>query len=306
MRNPFMTFFQDKLRLYKTLSLMLALISLLAIMTTLFFALKPHQKAHEETVAEDLSLPTQEIPFYDEITSLIEPLQYSGLQALLRDDVSLHIDFVTHQWRLKNIHRFDKNGHIILDENRYGLCGELASFVYPKVKSLFGGKFDIEFVQVAESGFFLQPQSSHIALAIHDQRTSATFLLDPSFHRYGPIQDFDNYLFYGHQEKLDFMVNQTTDVIFDIMSGTPILIRNNRIVFLTVEEVDGKFNESNFAIALTATKRYHYAGRYVFLARKKDGELEVLENLSLAEKIFSLDDYKKLSEKIISWVINQN
>jgi hypothetical protein len=305
MNHLIQVFFQDKLRAYKTLSFLLAFVSIAAVTAAFFFA-HQDQKQHQEITEDDIPSPAKDAPFYNQVMSLIEPLQYSGLQALLRSEVSLQVDFVTHTWQLKNIHRFDRDGHIMLDENRYGLCGELASFVYPKAKSLLGPEFDIEFAQVAESGFFLQPQSSHIALLIHDRKTEKIFLLDPSFHRYGRLESFDNYLFYDRRGQLDFMTNQATDVSFDVESGTPILIRNNRIVFLTVEELDGKFNENNFTIALTATKRYHYAGRYVFLVRKKDGELEVLENLGLAEKIFPLETYKKLTQKILFWATNQN
>lgn len=298
-------FFGNKLRVYKTLTILFAVTSVVTLAALLLLARHPQKQYPEEAAEEKPSLPEKDIPAYHQIMSLIEPLQYSGLQALLRDDVSLQVDFVTHTWSLRNIHRFDKDGNIILDEDRYGLCGELASFTYPKVRSLLGQQFDIEFVQVAESGFFLQPQSSHIALIIHDKRTDLAFLLDPSFHRYGPLQDFDNYLFYDRQKQLGFAINRTKDVTFEVESGTPILIRNNRIIFLTVEEVDGKFNENNFAIALTATKRYHYAGRYVLLVRKKGGELEVLENLPLAEKIFPIETYKKLAQKILFWAAIQ-
>jgi hypothetical protein len=303
MRYFFNNLLKDKLRIYQILSLLLFILSMLATGTALFFGYQS-QRLKEYSPEEEMAMPTQDIPYYNQIMSLTEPLQYSGLQTLLRDDVNLYLDFTARKWQLKNIHRFDEQGNIMLEENRYGLCGELASFTYPKIKSLLGPNYDIEFMQVAESGFFLQPQSSHMALVIHEQKTDKTFLLDPSFHRYGLLQDFDDYLFYGTRKNLDFMIEKTKDIVLDVDNGTPVLIRNNRIAFLIIEAVDEKFNKDNFSIAIMATKRHHYAGRYVFMVRKKDGMIEVLENKIIAEKIFPPDVYKRLCQKILFWVSN--
>jgi len=297
------TLFKDKLRFYKFLSIVLSAVSIAAMGTAIFF-MSQSQKQHEDFAIKNVSSTTKKIPQYSQIMSIIKPLYYSGLQALLRDDVNIQIDFMAHAWYLKNIHRFDNEGNVVLDEGRYGLCGELASFTYSKIKSILGPQYEIIFAQVAESGFFLQPQSSHIALLIKDKNTSELFLLDPSFHRYSPVEDCGNYLFYNYHEALDFVTNQTKDVGFEIDSGTPIFIHKDTLLFLTVETSEGRFDEQNFAIAIAATRRYQYAGRYVLLITRKDGKINVFENPNLVKQLFTKEVYDALYQKILSWAVS--
>ncbi len=298
--------FKDKLRSYQILALLLAIISILSIGAAFFFA---HQigKQQEDSVTETISPPTNGIPQYSQIMSIISPLQYSGLPTLLRNEVNLLINFTTQTWQLTNIHRFDKNGNLILEEGRYGLCGELASYTYTKIAPLLEPQYAIKFHQVAESGFFLQPQSSHIILMIYDKTDpTKTFLLDPSFARYGPLDSFDNYLFYGNRDNLEFIENQDKDITLPIDGGTPILIKNDRILLLSVETLDGKFDHKNFAIAITATRRFKYSGRYVLIIRKTEDNVDFFENTYLATKLFDQKTYQDLKNKIIFWVNHQN
>jgi len=300
------TLFKDKLRSYQILSLLLAIVSIMALGVAIFFAYQS-QKQRENSTIENISPPTKNIPMYDQIMSIVEPLQYSGLQALLRDDVSLQIDFDKPAWHLKNIHRFDHEGNILLDENRYGLCGELASYTYTKIAPLLSPLYNIQFSQVAESGFFLQPKASHIILLIQDKSDpSKIFLLDPSLANYGLIDNFDNYLFYGNRDNLEFVKEQEKDVTFPVDGGTPIFIQNNDILLLTVEAPEGKFDKENFAIAITATQRFKYSGRYVLIVRKTQGKIEFFENPYLAKQLFSPENYQALKNKILFWIENQN
>ena len=299
------TLFKDKLRFYQILSLLLAIISIIAIGSVLFLSIQS-QKQQESSDLENTSPSSKNIPMYDQITSIVAPLKYSGLQALLRDDVSLQIDFDEPAWHLKNIHRFDENGDLLLDENIYGLCGELAAFVYPKVKPILGPLYDIKFVQVAESGFFLRPQSSHIALQIINTKTSEAFLLDPSFHRYIPIADSTNYLFYDYLDSLDFIVDKIKDVKFSIGIGIPISIHKDIIIFLTVEGSEGRLDKENFSISVAATRRYQYAGRYVFSITRKEGNINTFENPLLIKQLLKEKTYKALYKKIFSWVSSQS
>jgi len=304
MYNPFQSLLIDKLRFYRLLSLALTFISLISITAAIFF-FSAQENENNPMVSDISPRSTNDVPKYRQIMSLICPLEYSGLPSLLRKDVNLKIDFQARRWRLENIHRFDNDGQIILDGNRYGLCGELAAYTYAKINPLLESDYTIQFARVAESGFFLQPQSSHIALVIANKKTRKLFLLDPSFHRYGPLKEYNNYLFYEYRGDLPFLTAQEKDITFEVDTGTPIFIRNDMIIFLTVESVDEKFDKENFTIAITATRRYHYSGRYVFLIRKKDGQEETFENTILAKKLFFPEDYKNLITGILYWEKNQ-
>ena len=111
----------------------------------------------------------QDAPYYKEIMDIIRPLDYSVIPSLvLQSNIKLSIDFTNKTWSLLNFHQFDSNGNIILDYGRYGLCGELASYTYNRIKYFFNDRYVIKFAQVSESGFFLTPNSSHAVLIIYD------------------------------------------------------------------------------------------------------------------------------------------
>ncbi|MDD5668884.1 MAG: hypothetical protein PHE58_02485, partial [Candidatus Omnitrophica bacterium] len=117
--------------------------------------------------AEDI--PADDIPHYKTVMTIVQPLRYSGLPMFLREDVRLTIDSTKQIWKISNLHRFNSKGNVVLEDNRYGLCGELAGYVYQNIKTLFDNKYSISFLRVSESGYFLSPQSSHIVLLINDK-----------------------------------------------------------------------------------------------------------------------------------------
>lgn len=299
MKYSFYSFLANKVFFYKILCIVLGVVSF--ILAGILVFLMPRHILDSDDVDDKFYVQKIPSPLYDKVIKIIEPLKYSGLPALLREDVSLDIDFVNQEWKLRNIHRFDQQGNILLDENRYGLCGELAAFIYPHIKHLFGDRYIIEFALVAESGFFLYPQASHIGLIIQEKEKGNIFFLDPSFRRYGSIDEFDNYLFFDQKSFLPFIQEQDPDVVFSVNQGTPALIHKNRMVFLTVDKVDDIFDKDNFTIALTATKKYAYSGRYIYAVRKRQGVTEFLENKGLAEALFVMSEYQRIRERIFFW-----
>ena len=239
-------------------------------------------------------------PYYKEISKIIKPLRYSGIYDLMRPDVKIFIDFEKETWTLENIHSFDRKGNIILTEGRYGLCGELAAYTYEKIQLLFDRKYVIEFVRAIESGYFISPRASHYVLMIHEPSffSTATYVLDPSFRRYGPIEDFEDYLFFEKMITLPFMEEKNRSKIFTVGSGTPIIIKKGFLMMLVVEKNGDKFDRDNFVMAFTATHRHKYAGRYIYALRKNEGETEVLENKHTASLILGSKEYITLSERI--------
>ena len=147
-----------------------------------------------------------------------------------REDVYLSIDFENKIWKLHNLHRFDNKGDIILEDGKYGTCGELAAHTYKKIERLLGKDYDIKFVETAQSGFFLSPKASHIVLYITEKsglwrgRDKKIYILDASFHKYGPIGDFEDYLFLEFMSTLPFVERKETDIAMPLSKSIPLLI----------------------------------------------------------------------------------
>lgn len=240
-------------------------------------------------------------PYADEVYKIINNLQYSGLERFEKKDVFLSLDFENKIWVLHNIHKFDNAGNVVLEKGRYGTCGELAAYTYEHIKSLLDKEYDIKFCRAIQSGYFLTPKATHIILFITKKRGLLTkgdiiFILDPSFNRYGPIDEFEDYMFLEEMTTLPFVDNKETGVTMLVSESIPLLIKDNRLLGFTVEENYGKFDKQNFVVALTITKKNRYAGRYLFAIRNNNGKVETLEdkNLGIPENI-----YKKLQDKVI-------
>lgn len=255
------------------------------------------QAYRENTTPGDIE---KDVPYYKEVKKIIDPLRYSGFDSLMLPDVSLTIDFGQKKWALRNIHRFDKDGRVALVEGRYGVCGELAAYVYDKIRPVFPKQYDIKYISLSESGYFLHPRASHLGLIISRRSIlgNEAYLLDPSFRNYGRINHFDEYVFFDESQELDFVRNHDPDQAFNIGSIAPMRIKKGFLVGLLVDETGGKFDRDNFLIAVTATKRFKYAGRYIIAFRRVAGQQEVFENKRLALNIITQENYDKLKGRV--------
>lgn len=268
----------------------------------IFFSYRSfHFKKNETKSFNSERQPSQSLPFYEEIMNVISHLEYSGFHAIVKPEVTASINFDQRTWTIHNVHKFDKNNELILEKGRYGLCGELAAYTYKKIKAFLKDDYAIIFVRAAESGFFLRPFSSHIVLAIINRQTGERYYLDPSFQRYGKEEDFEDYLFFEPVDVLAILNEQVADVSFSVNSGTPLLIRNNFILYLTVEPVDGNFDKDNFILAVTANKRYRYSGRYLFALRKHHGKQEAFQNAWLLNQLLKPEEATLLIDEMTRW-----
>ena len=244
----------------------------------------------------------QQLPHYNQIMEIIRPLRYSGLQSLLRPEVKIQLNLGENTWTLKNIHRFNQDGTIIIEDKKYGLCGELAAFTSRRIQSLLSDQYHIQFIKAAESGFFLGPKASHIVLQITPQKSPNTdFILDPSFQRYDTKENFDDYLFYEQFDELSFLTNKEKDVYFPVGHGTPVLIHNDILVSLGIEKVNNQFDAQNFSIALSMTRRYKFSERYLFALRKNAGKTEWFENKVLIQEAMTPIEYSTLRLRLLQW-----
>src|SRR5665213_2730196 len=110
--------------------------------------------------------PLTSPPYYDAVMRIIAPLEYSGVPVMVKPQVGLSIDFAKRTWTLHNIHDYDSQGRVILEQGRYGLCAELATFVFEQMKPFLSNQYEVRFAMVTESGFFAAGQSNHIVLVL--------------------------------------------------------------------------------------------------------------------------------------------
>jgi len=239
------------------------------------------------------------LPHKEEVYRVINPLRYSGIQMFSSKDVYLTLDFEKGLWILHNIHKFDDNGELVLNEGKYGTCGELAAYTADKLGPIFKDDYKIDFLMASQSGYFLTPKASHIVLRITGRPNGRqVYILDPSFRRYGAFEDFDDYLFFKELSQLNFMESKVSDIAQQFNTAIPLLIRGEYLLGFVVEHANKQFDRENFVMALTLNKKYNYSGRYLFALRYAEGDTQVFENKRLALETLSEKEWNTLKEKI--------
>jgi len=284
-----------RIRLYKILAIFFACI---AISICLVASIRWIRENAQELGFIDAD---EKGPHYKQVKKIMTPLRYSGLKDLLDPDTRLSLDFENNNWTLHNVHHFDKKGKLLLKEGRYGLCGDLAAYMYEQLSPYLDKTYSIKFVRVAESGFFPLPQGSHYVLKITDRSLHVfprEFILDPSFHKYRRMEYFDNYCFLNEKSALKFYEEKNKDQTFAINVQCPILIKRDFIIQMAVTSVDEKFDKKNFAVDLTITKRYAYVSKSIFSIRMKNGIRGTYKNEGLAINVMTRNEFEKLVHRI--------
>lgn len=295
MKNRLYAALNRKIKLWEAASVLLALVLLLVGIFSWQNWTNP-----EFTPIE------KEAPYAREVEKIILPLAYNGVERLKSPDVFISLDANNGYWILHNIHHFDSDGHIVLTKQRYGLCGELGQYTYEQLKPLLDKEHAIDFVLVAQSGFFLGPQASHLALRVIRKGPlfSKVYILDPSFKRYGHISRFRDYSFGKAMSSIPEMQSRSSDEVFPVGAAVPLIIKKDFLVQLEVEKNLDRFDRDNFVIALTVTKRYDYSGRYVFYLCRNSGETEIFENKLLVRSLFRREEYEHLKAVVTRFFEN--
>ena len=242
-------------------------------------------------------------PFYDTIMKIINPLEYSGVPVMVKPQVALSLDFDKRIWTLKNIHEYDSQGSVILEQGRYGLCAELATYVFEKIKPLLDGRYEVKFAMVAESGFFAAGQSNHIVLLLVDRSDSQMYLIDPSFHKYARLKDLPEYHVVNVQDTLSFVKDKSPDFSFGVDQAIPLYIKNDFLLSFAVTSVDGKFDRENFIFVISANRQYKFGGRDIVFIGRHNKELEDYEDKALLNQLLTPDEIKTLFDKLKSWIM---
>lgn len=245
------------------------------------------------------SFYSAEAPKRDEIEALLEPLRYSALPAILRPEVRLELDFARRQWRLKNLRRLSSSGEVLLDEGRYGACGELAAYAYQRVRRILDRRYAVQMVRAAESSYFPPGRANHFALLITDlERPGRSFVLDPSFKRYGPIEDFKDYVLYRADQNFHLLAGRQTDAVNPAGGGTPILIRKRSVIAMAVAPVGDRFDAENHALVLMATRRHQFAGDDFLTLKREGGRKTVREDRAEALEYLGEEEYRSLRRRV--------
>lgn len=236
-------------------------------------------------------------PALFEIKKLLFPLVYSGVEDLAKPEVQLGVDFARKMWVIRNLHRFDENNHVVLEQNRYGLCGAQADYISRKIQPLVGPSYKIEFVRALETQYFFDPSAAvHYVLRLTDRNApEKQYFIDTVFNRYGPPQEFDNYSFQESRGSLEF----SPDVIFNVGSRIPLFIKNNHILTLALSELDGRLDPDHFIFTLEAFGKHKIRGKPIFSIRSLEGKREFYEDKELAGKILSRAEFERIKSLML-------
>lgn len=247
--------------------------------------------------------PSQDLPYFDDVTRIMAPLQYSGLENLLDDDSRLSVDFERKTWTLHNVYDFDGHGNVILAGGNSGLCSKLSRYVYGEIKPLFSAEhFEIVFAKVKERDFFFTPQATHIVILVFDKESQKKYLIDPSFKRYVVMEDLEQYVFFDYEKPEVFMPsNMSPDKFFYVNSASPLLIRNDHLLLFSVEEVDGKIDNKNFILSISAIKRRGEKSDYILGMRSINGTFQSYGNEQLALDLLKPEEIARLQLRLLQW-----
>jgi len=278
---------------------------LLGILLAIFLGNRLWERISQEPRVLRVITQQGSLPAEKEVYKVIDALSYSGLEMIKQRGVSISVDFKNAQWRLKDIERFDRQGNLLLAGGRYGTCLQLCIYTYNKIMPLLGKDYDIDFMRVAQSGHFLYPIASHIVLRIASNDKSASgaekevYILDPSFGRYGPEEDFKDYLFLREVPASVMLANRQSDILMSTKALFPLLIKGDYLIGLLLEDKAGEFNRDNFILAVKAIKKYDFSGEYLFALRRNNGVGEVLEvNTVLAKELLGEKGYSDLCRRL--------
>ena len=239
------------------------------------------------------------MPHLDTIKDIVAPLRFSFVPTLMRPEVRISVDFRNGTWRMHNIRKFDADGAFVLEQGRYGRCPELAYHVYQELIEGLKDNFTIELWRTAESKFFPLMMGEHIVLRLTNTSFLAQniYIVDPTYHKYGSLDDFDSYYFVGPHHFIPFK-NRNTDETLAVGAGSPILLATKFMISLAVVSADGVFDEENFGIGLYLSRPYKYRSRLMFQVRKKGGETQIGE-VDRLTKAMKAKEYYQLRDRTI-------
>lgn len=242
------------------------------------------------------------LPFAEQINALMAPLEYSGVPLLLRPQVGLSIDFNKRSWTLHQIHEYDQQGRVVLEQGRYGLCAELSAHVRDRLETVIDDNFSVVYAIVNEKLFFPSKESNHIALLMADRKAHETYLIDPSFRQYGRVRELANYTVLSVEDQLGFIKHRLPDDSFLIDQAMPLFIKEGLMVSFAVTSVNGRFDKGNFLLVISVNSAQDARGLDIFVVGRKEGQLQDYQTKFLVDRLLSADEQKALLLKFKIWL----
>ena len=236
------------------------------------------------------------------VQSILRDLRYDGVSIVMKPDFRIKINLKDQTWTVYGVHRYGPDGRVMLEDGRYGICGDLSAHVFDRLRPKLDPSYGIEFVRVAESQFFPASLSAHYVLRILQPQPEGppqTYILDPSFHRYGPMSDFEDYLFYEPLNELEFVRHKSASEMMPIGSGMPIILHSKVLLGIVIGREGDQFDKDHYRLSLVATFRYRYAGRRLLSIRRTGDHTEVFENKETIRKALPLSEYEPLRRRLL-------
>ena len=240
-------------------------------------------------------------PHYHEIMEIIRPLTYSGFYVIQKPGVTLSVDFKNRTWTLHGIRNYAPDGTLLLDEERNGLCAELAYHTFQKLMPILSKQWKIKFARVTEPDFFSAAESNHVVLILGNPATQATYLLDPSFHHYGSTTEFPQYTVLGAKNELPSFEKKDPDATLAVDASFPLLIRNNSLILLSIKSVSGSLDPENLMFAISSRRRYETSDHYLMALSRQDGQTKWLKNGGAMKKLFTPEEIEGIRKKFVAW-----
>ena len=241
-------------------------------------------------------------PMYEAIMKIMQPLEYSGVPAMTKPGVSLDLDFEKRSWTLHNIHQYDPQGAVKLEQGRYGLCAELATYLFEKIRPVLNDRYDIKFAMVSESDFFSEGRANHIVLLILDKSDQEVYLADPSFHVYARTKDLAGYRVLNVQDTLSFVKDKSADVSFSADQAIPLYIKGDFLLSFSVTSVDGKFDRDNFIFVISAIRRLKFAGRDIVVIGRRNKVFVDFQDKTLLTQLLTEAEINTLFDRLKTWI----
>ena len=241
-------------------------------------------------------------PQQETVRSILRDLRYDGVSIVMKPDFRIKVNLKDQTWTVSGVHRYGPDGRILLENGRYGICGDLSAHVYDRLRPRLDPSYGVEFVRVAESQFFPASLSAHYVLRILQQQPGGepkTYILDPSFHRYGPLSDFEDYLFYEPLKELEFVSHKSVSETMPIGTGMPLILHSKVLVGLVLGREGDRFDKDHYRLSLVATFRYRYAGRRMLSIRRIGPRTAVVENKETVRKALPLSEYEPLRRRLL-------
>jgi len=241
-------------------------------------------------------------PLYETIMKIIDPLEYSVLPVMIKPQAEVKVDFNSRHWTLRNIHEYDAKGHILLEDGRYGLCAELATYVFEKLQPLLDARYELKFAMVTEATFFAEGQSNHIVLLLVDKPQGQIYLIDPSFHKYARMKELSDYRVLNIQDTLSFVKDQSHDATFSVNQAIPLYIKGDFLLSFSVTSIDDKFDKSNFIFVISASRNGQFTSRDILVIGRRNNEFQDFEDATMFHQLLNPEETSVLFDRLKTWI----